>query len=193
MILVVAIVAGYFTGQFLAKWKKMIWLTPALNYLWLVPVFFLPQLLSFYLPGVRNQLANSLVSVFLVISLLGLLTFCLLNRKLPGMPALSIGLLLNLVAITANGGFMPLSTQTAKDLFPTQALSSLEIGSRIGVSKDVLLPPEKIVFPLLVDRFMPPDWSPYQFAFSLGDVFIGIGAFFLLAFSTQSVSISQER
>lgn len=33
----------------------------------------------------------------------------------------------------------------------------------------------------LADRFIPPSFFPYRFAFSLGDVFIGLGAFGLLA------------
>ena len=193
MILAVAVAAGYSAGLLRAQWEKSTWMPPALSYFWLVPVFFLPQLLAFYLPGIRNQMANSLASVFLVISMLGFMLFCLLNRKLSGMPVLSIGLLLNLIAITANGGFMPLSTDTAADLFPKQALATLEIGSRIGVSKDILLSPERIVFPWLVDRFVPADWFPYQFAFSLGDVFIGIGAFLLLALSHKPISLPQER
>lgn len=189
MILAVAVAAGYSAGLLRAKWEKITWLPPSLNHFWLVPVFFLPQLLAFYLPVARNQMADSLASAFLVISLSGLMLFCLLNRKFSGMPVLSMGLLLNLIAITANAGFMPLSTNTAAELFPIQAQTHLEVGSRIGVSKDILLPPERIVFPWLVDRFLPPDWFPYQFAYSLGDVFVGIGAFMLLAFSPQSISL----
>jgi hypothetical protein len=41
------------------------------------------------------------------ISYLPLLLFMVLNRKIPGMPMIGLGLLLNLLVITANGGAMP--------------------------------------------------------------------------------------
>jgi hypothetical protein len=193
MILSIAVVAGYLAGLLRAKKEHTEWQTPALNYFWLVPVFFLPQLLAFYLPGIRNQMTDIMVSACLIISQLGLLLFCLLNRQLPGILVLAIGLFLNLIAIAANGGFMPISTLTLARLVPAQALANLEIGGRLGVGKDIILLPETIVFPWLADRFIPPDWFPYKFAFSLGDVFIGIGAFLILALPPKSGLSLQER
>jgi hypothetical protein len=32
----------------------------------------------------------------------------------------------------------------------------------------------------LSDRFLVPQWSPYRVTFSLGDIFISLGAFWLL-------------
>jgi hypothetical protein len=104
------------------------------------------------------------------------------------MPFLTLGLFLNLIVIISNGGFMPISTLTAAHLVPAQTLANLEISGRFGVGKDILLLPEMINLPWLADRFVPPSWFPYQFAFSLGDVFIGIGAYLLLALSPKSVS-----
>lgn len=193
MILAIAVGAGLLAGMWRVNAKQAIWQTPVFNYFWLVPVFFLPQMFVFYLPGIRSQIADSLVSVCLVVSLLGLLLFCVINKQMPGMPVLMIGLLLNLMAIVANGGLMPLSTQTAAHLAPPETLAKLIVGNRFGVGKDVLLSPETIIFPWLADRFVPPDWFPYQFAFSLGDVFIGIGAFLLISLSAKSVSHLQER
>jgi hypothetical protein len=193
MILSIAVVAGYFAGLLRAKKEQTVWQPPALNYFWLVPVFFLPQLLAFYIPGIRDQMTDTMVSVCLITSQIGLLLFCLLNRQLPGIPVLTIGLFLNLMAITANGGFMPISTHTIARLVPAQTVANLEIGGRLGFGKDVILLPEMIVFPWLADRFIPPDWFPYKFAFSLGDVFIGIGAFLVLALPPKSVLPIQER
>lgn len=53
-------------------------------------------------------------------------------------------------------------------------------GSRFGV-KDVLLAPENTRLEWFADRFLPPEWFDYQVAFSLGDVFIAFGVFWLLA------------
>jgi hypothetical protein len=95
---------------------------------------------------------------------------------------LAAGLLLNLLVITVNGGFMPLGTDTAAQLIPEHYLRGLEVGSPLGArSKDILLAPDGIVFPWLADRFLTPAWFPYRFAFSIGDVFISLGAFLLLS------------
>lgn len=92
-----------------------------------------------------------------------------------------LGLGANLLAILANGGFMPLSLETASKLWEQPALATLKIGERISSgSKDILLLREQIVFPWLADRFLPPDFLSYRFAYSLGDIFISIGAFYML-------------
>lgn len=192
MILGVAVIAGILFGLFLAHWKKETWQPPALRHSWLVAVFFLPQLLAFFLPVTRNLFPDSLVAASLVLSQFGLLAFCILNWRTAGMPILTFGLLLNLVVILANGGLMPISTETVQRLVSPETASRLQVGERLGVSKDILLAPESIIFPWLADRFTPPDWLPYRFAFSVGDVFIGGGAFILLAFPTKKGASLQK-
>jgi hypothetical protein len=54
-------------------------------------------------------------------------------------------------------------------------------GSRFGL-KDILLPAHETHLEILADRFLPPTNFPYQVAFSLGDVFIAFGAFWILAY-----------
>jgi hypothetical protein len=88
--------------------------------------------------------------------------------------------LLNLAVMAANGGFMPISAQTASRLVPEDILRNSQPGNRFG-TKDILLAPQETRFEPLADRFLPPVWSPYQVAFSLGDVFIALGIFWLLA------------
>jgi hypothetical protein len=151
---------------------------------------FLPQMFAFYIPFTRQQFPDWLASGSLVLSQLMLLIFGLLNLRLPGMPLLVFGLGCNLVVILANGGFMPLPVETASRLVSPHVMDSLEIGGRIGhASKDILLPGERISLPLLSDRFVPPPFFPYRFAFSIGDVFIGVGAFWLLV-QGQSGAVS---
>jgi hypothetical protein len=151
---------------------------------------FLPQLFAFYLPFTRQQYPDWLASGSLVLSQLTLLAFGLVNLRLPGMPLLIFGLGCNLVVILANGGFMPLPVETASRLVSPHVMDSLEVGGRIGyASKDILLPGEQISLPFLSDRFVSPAFFPYRFAFSIGDVFIGIGAFWLLV-QGQSVAVT---
>lgn len=192
MILAAAVLAGILAGMCVARWKKKPWQPPALRHAWLVGVFFLPQLLAFYLPATRNYFPAPLAAASLVISQLGLLTFCILNWRLAGMPILAIGLLMNLAVILANGGLMPISPETVARLVSPEVLARLQVGERLGTSKDILLAPDAIVFPWLADRFAPPDWLPYRFAFSLGDILIGLGAFILLAFPTVKAASIQK-
>lgn len=194
MILLPAIILGLLAGWARTRRNQSVWQLPEFRHAWVVVVFFVPQLLAFYLPVTRSQMPTPVVAACLITSQIGLLLFCLFNKNLPGIPILAAGLFLNLLVISANGGLMPLSTATAAHLIPEQALTNLIIGSRFSLgSKDILLSPEAIVFPWLSDRFVPPDWSPYRFAFSLGDILIDLGAFLLLASPSKSVIPSQER
>lgn len=92
-----------------------------------------------------------------------------------------IGLLLNLTVIVVNGGFMPISPQSAEKLVGPEIASELAPGSRFGL-KDILLPTHETRLEFLADRFLSPANFPYQVAFSLGDIFIACGAFWILAY-----------
>lgn len=188
MVLLVAVLAGLFVGMGAARWKGQPYQPPNLQYLWLVFLAFLPQFAILYLPGIRQQVSDSWSAVFLTISQLLLLGFAWLNRKIPGMPILLIGAALNFTVMVANGGFMPISPQTAGRLASEEVLVDIPIGGRFG-TKDVLLTPESTRFEWFADRFLPPVWFPYQVAFSLGDVFLATGVFWLLAYQpTQRIT-----
>jgi len=182
VILLVSIAAGTLVGWGYARWRGVAWHSPVFKATWLVALGFLPQLIAFYLPSTRRSLTDEAASLCLICSQVILLVFTGLNFRLPGMPILAVGLACNLVVILANGGFMPLSTDTASRLVHQTVLDRLVVGERIGsASKDVLLSAVSIRFPWLADRFIPPQSLPYRFAFSLGDVFIATGAFWILA------------
>lgn len=179
MILLTAVLAGLLVGLFRARWQHKVWQPPELQHSWLALLAFLPQFFAFYLPASRDIISAPLAAACLVGSQIGLLLFCLLNRRHAWIWLLAAGLFLNLLVIIANGGFMPLSTQTAAQLIPEHILQGIKIGSRLSAgSKDILLPPNAIVFPWLSDQF--PAWFPYRFVFSIGDILIALGAFLLL-------------
>ncbi|MEW5828777.1 MAG: DUF5317 domain-containing protein [Chloroflexota bacterium] len=164
------------------------WRPPLFRAAWLVILGFLPQYLAFYLPLTRQLYPDWLASASLVLSQSFLLVFTFVNRHLPGMALLLIGLGCNLAVIVANGGFMPLPLETAQRLVPPTVLSQLEIGARLGSSsKDILLPEAQIILPWLADRFASPAFLPYRFAFSLGDVLVAAGAFLVLARNQSAV------
>ncbi len=180
MILLVALAAGLLAGWLWARWHQAAYTPPQLRSLWLVPIGFLPQLLVAYVPASRAAVRLDLGAVSLAISMIVFLAFIWMNRRLAGMPLMLAGLLLNLAVMLANGGWMPISPENATRIVGEAAMSQAVPGDRIG-PKDVLMRPSEMRLGLLADRFMLPRGSPYQVAFSAGDILIAAGAFWLMA------------
>lgn len=183
MILLSALVLGLLAGWGWAGWHKRPYRAPDLRHLWLAAASFVPQIVIFYLPATRAMTPQWLAAGALMISLIGFLVFAWLNRGVTGMPVLLGGLLLNLIVMAANGGWMPISPETASHLADGSAIAHVSPGSRIG-QKDVLLLPEQTRLGFLADRFLLPGWFQYAVAFSLGDILVALGAFWLLAGSS---------
>src|SRR5258706_1626334 len=186
MILLLALAGGLPVGMAWSRWRVFPYQTFDLRFVWLVFLAFLPQLVVLYLPNFRSGPNDSLSAACLIVSMLAFLGFAWLNRVVPGMSFLLLGLILNLTVIALNNGFMPISPHTASELISKQALQDFQAGDRFG-TKDILLLSESTRFEWLADRFLPPSWFPYRFAFSLGDVFIALGAFVILAWPGLSI------
>ncbi len=118
--------------------------------------------------------------LLLVGSQILLLVFVWFNWKKPGFWLLGAGLLLNFLVIFLNGGFMPISPETVRNLYPGLPQTSWAIGQRLGNGKDLVLLPANTHLGMLSDRFLLPGWVNYAVAFSIGDVLIALGAFWLL-------------
>lgn len=169
MILLAAVAAGALIGLGWARWHRVRYEAPVLHFLWLAPIAFL------------LQIWRDAPVFFLSVSQILFIGFTALNRSHLGMKILLLGALLNFSVMTANHSLMPISPKTASSLVSEEVLqANFSIESRIG-AKDILLSPEQTRFEWLADRFLLPAWFPYRAAFSLGDVFIAIGAFWLLA------------
>jgi hypothetical protein len=182
MILLIALLAGLAAGFLFARLQHRSWTVPPLLTPGLALLAFLPQVLVAWLPPVRDLLPDGLVVAGLFLSLALLLLFCWINRHLSGVWIMALGLGLNLLVMAFNGGFMPISPQAASRLVPADtqaALAALASGTRFGL-KDILLLPSQTHLVLLSDLLLSPKGFPYQVAFSLGDVLIAAGVFWLM-------------
>lgn len=120
------------------------------------------QLVLFSEPGAA--LAGPAAPVVYVASSLLVFVVVLANLALPGLPLVALGAASNLLAIVANGGYMP------ADPAAVAALGSHEPG---GYSNSIVLE-DPALWPL-TDIFALPAWLPLANVFSIGDLAIGIG------------------
>jgi len=180
MVLLVAVVLGLASGFLRAKFSGRLYQAVEVRYFWLILVAFLPQFFTFYLPATRSIFPDNWVPVVLIGSQLLLLLFAWLNRRLPGFWLLGLGLLANFIAISLNGGMMPLMPENAARLMPADCSATLQMGERVGFGKDILLDKANTRLWFLGDVFMLPEIFRYSLAFSIGDILISTGAFWLL-------------
>ena len=193
MILLLAVIVGLLAGLTRAWYRGHRLSPPGLRLTWLALLAFLPQWLAFYLPATRRLIPDYLAAAALVGSQALFLVFAWFNRNQPGFWLLGLGLALNLLVITLNGGLMPISPETVAQLVPDALPQAWQIGSRLGTSKDVVLPIEATRLWWLADRFLLPAWFPGRVAFSAGDVLIAFGAFRLSWAMGGSSSSRQPR
>lgn len=192
MILVLAIAAGWLSGLVRSWIVRKPYLVPELSRTWLVLVAVAPQLLIFQIPSTAGWFSDTWASTVLVISQLLLLGFVWFNRDLVGLRILGLGLILNLLVIILNGGLMPLAPETAQALYPEVSPSVWQIGSRPGMSKNILLLYEDTRLAFLSDSILLPAWFPWTRALSPGDLLIVLGVFWLLAVESPAKPNPQE-
>jgi hypothetical protein len=150
---------------------------------WLVLVAFALQAYLVYVPagrsaGLRDPSAWLHIGTYLM-----LLVGIWLNRRLPGMPWVLAGLLLNLIVVAANGGFMPITPEAVARLGHAGRVASLEAGQRVHLAKDVVLPKNQTMLWPLSDVFVVALGFPLRSAFSPGDILVGVGVFLFLQYT----------
>lgn len=75
---------------------------------------------------------------------------------------------------------MPVSPETVEWMIPTVPQELWSVGQRLGTGKDIVLPVEQTHFWFLSDQLRSPAWLWDRLAFSVGDVLIAAGVFWLL-------------
>ncbi len=103
-----------------------------------------------------------------------LLPFLLRNLSFWGIRLVLLGLLLNLTAMAANGGLMPVEG-SAVEAVGRHEPGELQVGSPVPGSKNVLLAQEDVRLRELSDVLVLPFPRPFTRAVSVGDFFVFTG------------------
>lgn len=178
MILLVGVLLGLAAGLIRAWLVRQPYSLPDIQRMELALLAFVPQALTFFLPQTSGFVSQQWAAAILPLSLAILVVFVWFNRRLQGFWLLGLGLLLNMAVITANGGLMPITPETLTIVHGEQAQELID--SRAFGSKSIVLPAEETRLEWLADRFTVPERLPIQFAYSLGDVLLVVGAFWAL-------------
>jgi membrane protein required for beta-lactamase induction len=131
---------------------------------------FVIQLLIFTSRG--ESLLGALLPGGYVLTLLMLLAFLLLNRRVFGVPILLVGLMLNVLVIGANHGRMPADPQA---LVATGQGSHAEELVRDGTAANVVLMSDRTHLNLLGDYIVLPFLGDMGSAYSAGDLVALVG------------------
>jgi hypothetical protein len=129
----------------------------------LIAVGLLIQVALFSSP-LGNALGELAAPVY-VVSNVAVLVAVVANLAIPGLWLVLVGGASNLLAIVANGGYMPVSPD---------ALAAMGRLPKEGYSNS--LPMDNVVLGPLTDIFTMPAWVPMSNVFSVGDILLGVGA-----------------
>jgi hypothetical protein len=146
---------------------------------WLALASLAGQLLLFSTP--LGDALGGLAPIAYVGSTAAALLFVVANLRLPGLVAVAAGAASNLLAIVANGGYMP----TTPD-----ALAAL--GHHLGAGYSNSTTAANVALAPLTDIFALPRQLPMANVFSIGDVLIGVGVFVLVQ-TTMCAGSSRSR
>ena len=150
------------------------------RYGWLAILAFSMQITVIYFPEQPMDGLWSWKTLIIPISYSFILLVCLLNIRIPGIPFIALGLALNILAMSVNGGFMPVTLEALQRAGLGHMALGAENGARIMASKDIILSREATRLWFLSDVLVLGSPMPLTTVFSVGDVLLMLGAFVLL-------------
>ena len=149
---------------------------------WLVLLALLIQLLIF--PFSQGHAIVNIGTEYLhLFSYALLLLFALLNRREWGILAMGLGMVLNLLVITLNEGYMPTTVAALQAAGRPKAAMQLEQFGHYG-NNTVQTASTRLAG--LSDRFYTPAWLPLANVFSVGDVLLALGLIWFLQVKMQA-------
>ena len=164
-LIVVVIVVALLRGGSLHNFAAV-----QLRWLPLVIAGFALQLLIFT-PFARSPLVAFATLPIYVLSLALLAIWVAANWRIPGMALIAIGLALNVIAITTNGGHMPVSLESARYAGTIGNYTS----EGAFVANNSIATQDNVRFWLLTDIIAIPKQVPFANVISIGDVLLTIG------------------
>jgi hypothetical protein len=101
-----------------------------------------------------------------------LLVFALRNWHLWGVRVMAVGFLLNLLAISSNGGLMPVSPEEIASVNLLDRIENVQLGEPVPGSKGILMAPREARLWFLSDIIIFPPRSPVARVYSVGDLLV---------------------
>ena len=176
MILLLAVVAAVFIALLRGGRFEHLLRVP-LRRGWLALVAFALQIVEIYFPLPQSQGFVSWRTFLLLFSYLLLILVVAVNRRLPGLLWIGLGLSLNLAVMLVNGGYMPITPEAVARAGLGHLTLGENPGARLLATKDILLPREATRLWFLSDILVLAPPSPLRTVFSVGDVCLALGAF----------------
>ena len=151
-----------------------------LHWAWVALIAFGLQFYLIYFPEPVNEGILSPRVVVLMFSYALLFAVVWRNRALSGVWLIGLGFLSNFAVMLLNGGYMPITAEALAQVGHSRNILSPDPGARVRATKDIVLPRDQTIAWWLSDTFVLPPPFPIPSVFSLGDVFIALGAFWLI-------------
>jgi len=129
---------------------------------------------ALFSPSVANAVGDAGAPIY-VVSTLAVFVVVLRNRAIPGLAIVALGAASNLLAIVANGGWMPVAPGALESI-------GQGIGSGYSNSRELAAP----VLGPLTDVLAMPTWLPFANVLSVGDLLIGTGVAVTIAVAMRS-------
>jgi heme/copper-type cytochrome/quinol oxidase subunit 1 len=144
------------------------------RHLWLAYAALALQVVAFPFDVLPWSTPEQAASALWLASYAPLVALAAANIRLAGVPVLALGMALNLAAVVANGGQMPVTTAAMR-----------AAGLEYAVEHNSVAAPDPALA-WLVDRWAAPDWVPLANVYSVGDVLIAAGVILIVLCAAYS-------